>query len=95
MPVSIAEIFDIYPFLLGLQDLLCNSERFIVFQTVILQRARHVTTSPTIRGWIEKRIDAWEDGKNRMIVGDTLLTCAKYLTVAQREESAEHQSPTY
>ena len=36
-----------------------NSERFIVFQMVILQRARHVTASQAIRRRIEKRLHAW------------------------------------
>ena len=39
-----------------------NSERFIVFQTVALQRARHVTSSRDIRRSIEKRLDVWEAG---------------------------------
>ena len=33
----------------GVRDRQWNSERFIVFQTVILQRARHVTASHVIR----------------------------------------------
>ena len=30
-----------------------------------------------------------------MLVKDTLPTCAEYLTVARREDSAEHQAQTY
>ena len=30
-----------------------------------------------------------------MLVEDTLRTCAEYLTVARREETAEHRSQTY
>ena len=30
-----------------------------------------------------------------MLVEDTLRTCAEYLTVARREETAEHQAQTY
>ena len=45
-----------------------NSERFIVFQTVTLQRARHVTASRDIRRLIEKRLDAWETGCHKMLV---------------------------
>ena len=42
----------------GVQDRRWNSERFIFFQTVILQRAHHVTASQAIRRQIEKRLDA-------------------------------------
>ena len=49
-----------------------NLERFIVFQTVILQRAHHVTASQAIRRRIEKRLDAWGEGKHVMLVEDTL-----------------------
>ena len=64
----------------GVRDRQWNSERFIVFQTVILQQARHVTTSHAIRRRIEKRLDAWGDGKHAMLVGDTLRSCEYYLT---------------
>ena len=43
----------------GVQYRQWNSERFIVFQKVILQRARHVTASQAIRLRIEKRLDTW------------------------------------
>ena len=33
----------------GVWDILRNLERFIVFQTVILQRANHITASQVIR----------------------------------------------
>ena len=42
----------------GVRDRPWNLERFIVFQTVILQRARHVAASHAIRRRIEKRLDA-------------------------------------
>ena len=42
----------------GVRDRLWNSERFIIFQTVILQQAQHVTASQAIRRRIEKRLDA-------------------------------------
>ena len=48
----------------GVRDRLWNSERFIVFQTVILQRAQHATASQTIRRRIEKHLDAWGEGKH-------------------------------
>ena len=42
----------------GVRDRLWNSELFIVFQTMILQRACHVTTSQAIRQRIEKILGA-------------------------------------
>ena len=72
-----------------------NLERFIVFQTVILQRARHVTASHVIRRRVEKRLDAWGASKHAMLVGDTLRSCEEYLTTARREEKAEHRAQTY
>ena len=79
----------------GLWDRWWNSERFIVFQTVILQRACHVTASHAITRRIEKRLDAWGAGKHAMIVSDTLSSCEEYLTSARREETAEHRAQTY
>ena len=43
----------------GVQDRQWNSEQFIVFQTVILQQARHVTESHAIRRQIAKWLDTW------------------------------------
>ena len=43
----------------GVRDRWWNWERFIIFQTVILQQTRHVTASHAIRRHIEKRLDAW------------------------------------
>ena len=40
------------------RDRLWNSERFIVFHTVILQRAHHLTASQSIRQSIKKRLDS-------------------------------------
>ena len=61
-----------------------NLERFIAFQTVILQRARHVTASNAIRRRIEKRLGAWDAGRHSMFVEETLRTFAHYLTATRR-----------
>ena len=42
----------------GVCDRWWNSEQFIVFQTVTLKRAHHVTASQDIRRRINKRLDA-------------------------------------
>ena len=78
-----------------MRDRRWNSEWFIVFQTVVLKRARHVTASQVIYQRIEKRRDFWGKGKHVMMVEDTLRACEECLTVAQREETAEHRVQTY
>ena len=56
----------------GVLDRQWNLERFIVFQTVAVQRARHVTAFQDIWRRIEKPRDAWEAGQFAMLVKDTL-----------------------
>ena len=72
-----------------------NSERFIIFQTVMLQHALHVTASQSIRLRIEKRLDTWGEGKHEMLLKETIRTCEEYLTVARKEETSEHRAQTY
>ena len=72
-----------------------NLEQFIVFQTVILQRSQHVTTSHAIRKQIEKRLGTWEDSRHGMLVEDTLCKCEQYLTAVRREESEDHRAQTF
>ena len=67
----------------GIRDRRWNSERFIVFQMVTLQRSRHVTASRDIRRRIERRLDAWEAGRYEMLVEDTLRSSTQYLTVVR------------
>ena len=64
----------------GVRERGWNSEHFIVFQTVTLQRARYVTASLDIRRRIEKRLDVWEAEHFAMLVEDTLRSCSQYLT---------------
>ena len=79
----------------GVCDRWCNSERFIVFQKVTLQRARHFTASRDIRRRIEKRLDVWESGRYGMLVEDTLRSSTQYLTTVRREETTEHRAKTF
>ena len=50
------------------REIMWNLERFIIFQTVILKRARHITTSQAIRWRTEKRLDAWDSGRHGMVL---------------------------
>ena len=68
-------------YLRGVRDRRWKSERFIVFRTVTLQRARHVTASREIRRRIKKRLDDWEEGNHVMLVEGALRSCAQYITV--------------
>ena len=70
-------------------------ERFIVFQTVILQQARRVTTYQSIRRQIEKRLDVREAARHGMLLEDTLRTRGQYLIAAHREESEEHRGQNF
>ena len=79
----------------GIRDWRWNSERFIVFQPLTLQRARHVTESRDIRHRIENRLDAWEAGRYGMLVEDTLRSSTQYFTAVCREETAEHRAKTF
>ena len=79
----------------GVWDRRWKSKQFIAFQTVILQQARHVTACHAIRRRIDKRLNAWGEGKHVMLVEDALRLCKEYLTVARREETAEHRAQTY
>ena len=56
----------------GVRDIRWKSEWFIVFQIVILKLVRHITVSHAIRRRIEKRFNAWEDGRYGMLVDETL-----------------------
>ena len=56
----------------GVQDRLWNSERFTIFQMVILQRAGHVTASQAIRQRTRNWLDSWAEGKHFMLVEDTM-----------------------
>ena len=80
---------------MGVSDRRWNSERFIVFQTVTLQRACHVTASQDIQRRIEKRLDAWEVGRYGMLVEDSLRSSTQYLTTVRREETVEHKAKTF
>ena len=79
----------------GVRDIQWNSEPFIVFQTVILQQARHVTAFHDTRRWIGQRLDSCEAIRHRMLVEDTLITCAQYLNAARREDTKEQRAQTF
>jgi hypothetical protein len=56
----------------GIRKRQWNSEKFLIFQNVILQQTRNVKRARDIRQRISQRMDAWELGKFRMLVEDTI-----------------------
>jgi hypothetical protein len=58
----------------GIQGHKLNSEQFIVFQMVILQRTREVKHARDIKPQMQSRLDAWDQGKFAMLVQDTKET---------------------
>ena len=65
-------------------------KRFIVFQTVILQRTLNVTGSGAIRRRIYCRLDAWEVRQFGIMAEDTAHTYAQYLFAIRWEDYVEH-----
>ena len=62
----------------------------IVFQVVILQNARHVTSSSVIRRIIYRCLDACEAGEFEILAEDTARTCIQYLSTSRAEDTKEH-----
>ena len=81
--------------LMGVWHCLWNAERFIVFHTVILQRAWHVTSFGVIRRKINIHLDAWEAGEFGMIAEDMAGTCAQYLSTRSGEDTSEHHAKIF
>ena len=81
--------------LIGFRLRLWNTERIIVFQTVIFQRNRHMTKSGVIRRQINQQMDAWEVREHEILAEDTERTCAHYLYTSRGEDSPEHHAKIY
>ena len=62
-------------------------ERFIVFQTMILQRTRHMTNFRAIRRRINRCLYAWEAGDFEFLAEDKVRTCTQYLSTSRGEET--------
>ena len=60
-----------------------NSERFIVFQLVVLQRCPQVSRAKDIGPRLTLRMDAWEKGNYAMLVQNTERTMSEYLDSKQ------------
>ena len=80
---------------MGFQQCHWNSERFIVFQTVIIQLSKHVNSSGAFRWNIERHLDAWKAGEFRIPAEDMACTCAQNISTRRREETAEHRGKIF
>ncbi len=69
-----------------------NSERFIVFQMVVLQKSKDVKTSGAIRRRLTTRMDSWEAGKFEMLVQDTERTALAQLARVRGVETQEQRA---
>ena len=75
----------------GVQACRWNAVNFIIFQMVILQRARHITASHLIQRRTGEHLYAWEAEKNQMLVEETACMREQYLSTGLQDKSEEHQ----
>eukprot|EP00957_Ditylum_brightwellii_P179093 13643464-Ditylum_brightwellii.AAC.1 len=74
----------------GCIERLWNSEKFLVFPMVMLQRVKGTNNSHDIRRRIEHCMDLWEAGEYDQLVEDTIATARRQLPANQKQESDEH-----
>ena len=72
-----------------------NADRFIIFQKIIMQCARHLSGAQVIRRRTRKGLDVWEAGQNQMLVKGMPLMREKYLSASCRDKSEEHRAWTF
>jgi hypothetical protein len=81
--------------LLGIRSRKWNSEKFIVFTMVILQKSKLATKAGDIKRRISNRMDAWELKKYDMLVQDTHRTATAQLSKMQGKETEEQRGKTF
>jgi hypothetical protein len=79
----------------GIKSRKWNSEKFLVYQMVILQRSKEVSGAGSIKRRLSKRMDAWEAGKLSMLVQDTEQTALAQLAKAQGTLTPEQRAKVY
>ena len=72
-----------------------NGERFIVFQSVILQRSGEAKKAKDIRARIQWRLKEWMAGKYDMLVQDTVRTSMGLMGDIRRGQTEEQISKTF
>jgi hypothetical protein len=81
--------------LVGVRERQWNSERFFVFQMVILQRCKGVRKAGDIRRRIRTRMEHWKEGKYKMLVQDTVKTSLSLLSHVRRQMDDQEIARTY
>ena len=66
-----------------------NSERILVFLSIVLQSTKEVRRSGDICSQFTWRMDAWNKGKYKMLVQDTKRTLESQLSVRRHTSSTE------
>ena len=72
-----------------------NGERFIIFQSVILQRSSEVKKARDIRARIQWRLKEWKAGKYDMLVQDTVRTSIGLMDDTRRGQTEAQISKTF
>jgi hypothetical protein len=79
----------------GVKNRKLNSEKFLVFQMVILQRTRDVKRSRDIRKRLSDRMDAWDEGRFPMLVQTTEGDMKANLSAKQGNTTPEQRVKIY
>ena len=79
----------------GIRTRKWNSEKFLAFQNVILQRVRTVKRARDIRQRLTRRMDAWEQGKFQMLVEDTVREKEAALSFKRNHTTTEQSAKIY
>jgi hypothetical protein len=86
---KLAELVD------GIRARKMNAEKFIVFQIVIMQRSRDVKQAKDIRKRISRRLNAWDEGKFKMLIRDTERDLKSFLSTKQGNVTAEQRAKIF
>ena len=79
----------------GVTERRWNSERFIVFQAVILQRSAEVKQAKDIRERIQWRMKEWKAGNFDMLIQETVRTSLGLLSDIRQGQYEEQISKTF
>ena len=75
----------------GIVDRAHNSEKFLLFPLVVLQRQRGITKACDIKRLLSQRMDAWEAGQFSMLVQETARVMGSNLATLRGGSTAEQR----
>jgi hypothetical protein len=79
----------------GIRARKMNAEKFIVFQIVIMQRSRDVKQAKDINKRISMPLDAWEEGKFKMLIQGMERDFESFLSTKQGNVTAEQRAKLF